>query len=156
RFPNEKEMGEILRHFHGAMTAGAVGWSTQRLISRGALQRDYDGTPMISDILPDEFYLTMAQALGESGDGGFIQITQSTVETNQTSFSTRRDIDFGAQLAQESGCPVLFNAIAVNDRFPEVHREQLRQITELNAKGIRVFGQGITTRLPARFTLEDW
>src|SRR5437879_4627831 len=48
RFPNEKEMGEILQHFHGAMAAGTVGWSTQRLISRGALQRDYDGTPMIS------------------------------------------------------------------------------------------------------------
>ena len=120
RFPNEKEMGEILQHFHGAMAAGTVGWSTQRLISRGALQRDYDGTPMISDILPDEFYLTMARALGESG------------------------------------CSVLFNAIVANDRFPEVHRAQLQQIAELNAKGIRVFGQGLTTRMPARMTLEDW
>ena len=156
RFPNEQEMGEILQHFRGAMAAGAVGWSTQRLISRGALQRDYDGTPMISDLLPDEFYLTMACALGETGGGGFIQITQSTVEGNQTAFGTQRDIDFSAQLAQESGCPVLFNAIAVNDRFPEVHRAQLRQLAELNAKGIRVFGQGLTTRLPARLTLEDW
>lgn len=155
RFPNEKEMGEILQHFRGAMAAGAVGWSTQRLISRGALQRDYDGTPMISDILPDEFYLTMARALGESG-GGFIQITQSTVEANQTAFGTQRDIDFSAQMAEESGCPVLFNAIVVNDRFPEVHRAQLQQIAELNAKGIRVFGQGLTTRMPARLTLEDW
>src|SRR5206468_3321112 len=155
RFPNEKEMGEILQHFHGAMAAGTVGWSTQRLISRGALQRDYDGTPMISDILPDEFYLTMARALGESG-GGFIQITQSTVEADQNAFGTQRDINFSAQMAEESGCSVLFNAIVANDRFPEVHRAQLQQIAELNAKGIRVFGQGLTTRMPARMTLEDW
>jgi len=155
RFPNDKEMGEILHHFHGGMAAGAVGWSTQRLVSRGALQRDYDGTPMISDLLPDEFYLTMARALGEHG-GGFIQITQSTVEGNQTAFGTKSDIDFSAKLSEESGCPVLFNAIAVNDRFPEVHRAQLQQIAELNAKGIQVLGQGLTTRLPARFTLEDW
>jgi N-acyl-D-amino-acid deacylase len=155
RFPNDKEMGEILQHFHGGMAAGAVGWSTQRLISRGALQRDYDGTPMISDILPDEFYLTMARALGEH-DGGFIQITQSTVEGNQTAFGVPRDIDFSARLSEESGCSVLFNAIAVNDRFPEVHQAQLRQIADINAKGIRLFGQGLTTRLPARLTLEDW
>ena len=155
RFPNDKEMGQILQHFHGGMVAGAVGWSTQRLISRGALQRDYDGTPMISDILPDEFYLTMARALSEHG-GGFIQIMQSTVEGNQTAFGTKNDIDFSAKLSEESGCPVLFNAIAVNDRFPEVHRAQLQQIAELNAKGIQVLGQGLTTRLPARFTLEDW
>jgi N-acyl-D-aspartate/D-glutamate deacylase len=63
RFPNDKEMEEILQHFRGGMAAGAVGWSTQRLISRGALQRDYDGTPMISDILPDEFYLIMARGV---------------------------------------------------------------------------------------------
>ena len=135
RFPNEKEMGEILQHFHGAMAAGTVGWSTQRLISRGALQRDYDGTPMISDILPDEFYLTMARALGESG-GGFIQITQSTVEADQTAFGTQRDINFSAQMAEESGCPVLFNAIVANDRFPEVHRAQLQQIAELHQRGV--------------------
>lgn len=29
-------------------------------------------------------------------------------------------------------------------------------IAELNARGIRVFGQGLTTRMPARLTLEDW
>jgi len=44
-----------------------TGWATRGLISRGALQRDYDGTPMISDILPEDFYLTMARELGKSG-----------------------------------------------------------------------------------------
>ena len=78
RFPNEKEMGEIVRLLHEAMEAGAVGWSAQRLFpeSSSSVQRDYDGSPMISDVLPDEFYLTLAQALGERGEG-CIQFTQS-------------------------------------------------------------------------------
>ncbi len=157
RFPQEKEVKEILRLFHEAMDAGATGWSTQRLVpeGRGSLQRDYDGSPMISDILPDEFYLTLARALGERGEGS-IQITQSTARPDEKAFGTVRDIDFCAKLAEESGCPVLFNAITVNDRFPEVHRSQVQRIAEHNAKGIRIFGQALTARVPARMTFEDW
>ncbi len=78
RLPTEKEMGEILRMFHEAMDAGAVGWGAQRLFPEGmaSVQRDYDGTPMISDVLSDEFYLTLAGALKERGEG-FIQFTQA-------------------------------------------------------------------------------
>ena len=36
-------------------------------------------------------------------------------------------------MAAESGCSVLFNAIVVNDRFPEVHQAQLKRIVEHNA-----------------------
>ena len=55
RLPNEKEMGEIVRLFQEAMDAGANGFSFQRLFPEGrvSVQRDYDGTPMITDILPD-------------------------------------------------------------------------------------------------------
>ena len=58
RFPNEKEMNTIIGHFKEAMEVGAAGWSAQRLVPEGrvSVQRDYDGTPMITDILPDEFY----------------------------------------------------------------------------------------------------
>jgi len=54
RFPNEKEMDTIIRHYHEAVDAGAAGWSAQRLVPEGrvSVQRDYDGTPMITDILP--------------------------------------------------------------------------------------------------------
>jgi hypothetical protein len=34
-----------------------------------AVQCDYDGSPMISDMLPDSFYVRMARALGEKGMG---------------------------------------------------------------------------------------
>ena len=163
RFPNEQEMGEILQHFHGAMDAGAVGWSTQRLIpespeGRGSFQRDYDGTPMITDLLPDEFYLTMARALGERTEGGFIELMHATAaaEEGGGKFGTSRDLDFCAQLAELSGRPVVFASVVVNDRLLEVQQAQLQQITEFNARGIQVLGHGLTARMPARMTLEDW
>ena len=158
RFPNEKETAEIVRLFHEAMDAGANGWSFQRLFPEGRLsvQRDYDGTPMISDILPDEFYLTMARALGEKGEG-CIQYTQagaSVDENREERF--KRDVEFGARMAEASGRGALFNAIAVNERHPFAFRSQLKALQEANAKGLRVFGQAVTVRLPFRLTLEDW
>ena len=61
------------------MNAGAVGWGAQRLFpdSFASVQRDYDGSPMISDILPDDFYLKLARALGEY-NAGCIQLTQAS------------------------------------------------------------------------------
>ena len=69
RFPNKEEMDTIVGHYKEAVKAGAAGWSAQRLVPEGrvSVQRDYDGTPMITDILPDEFYYDMAQAMNEVG-----------------------------------------------------------------------------------------
>jgi N-acyl-D-aspartate/D-glutamate deacylase len=157
RFPNEKEMGEIVRLFHEAMDAGAIGWSAQnvRPESKASVQRDYDGTPMITDVLPDDFYLTMARALGEKGEG-CIQFARASASIHDPKRGPRLDFDFHVQLAEESGRPVLFNAILVNDRFPEMHRSFLRWLEEANAKGSRVFGQTLTARIPIRMTFEDW
>ncbi len=157
RLPTEKEMGEILRMFHEAMDAGAVGWGAQRLFPEGmaSVQRDYDGTPMISDVLSDEFYLTLAGALKERGEG-FIQFTQAGGGTIDLMGTLKSDFAFNTQLAEESGRPVLYNAVVANDRFPQFYRTQLKLLEEANAKGIRVFGQAATVRVPFTFTLEDW
>jgi N-acyl-D-aspartate/D-glutamate deacylase len=155
RFPNDKEMQAIVRGFHEAMQAGAVGWSAQRLVpeSRASVQRDYDGTPMITDILPDEFYLTMAKALGEEGRG-CIQFTQSGA--SQSQFGIEEDFRFLEKLATESGRPLLYNAVVISDKHPESHRAQLEWLKAANSRGTRVFGQAVTARSPVRMTLEDW
>src|SRR6266516_6672492 len=100
RFPNEKEMATIIGHFKEAMDAGAAGWSAQRLVpeSRVSVQRDYDGTPMITDILPDDFYIEMAKYLGERNDG-VIQFTQSGA--SKSTFGIDDDFRFLEQLASE-------------------------------------------------------
>lgn len=155
RFPNEKEMATIVRLYKEAVDSGAAGWSAQRLVpeSRVSVQRDYDGTPMITDILPDEFYLAMAKAMAEKGDG-CIQFTQSGA--SEAKFGVDDDFRFLEKMADTSGRPLLYNALVISDRHPESHRAQLDWVTAANARGVRVFGQAVTARAPVRMTLEDW
>jgi N-acyl-D-amino-acid deacylase len=155
RFPNEKEMNTIIRHYHEAVDAGAAGWSAQRLVPEGrvSVQRDYDGTPMITDILPDEFYMTMAKAMAEKGDG-VIQFTQSGA--SESSFGIEDDFRFLEKMCETAGRPLLYNAILISDRHPESHKAQLNWVEAANARGVRVFGQAVTARAPVRMTLEDW
>jgi N-acyl-D-amino-acid deacylase len=155
RFPNEKEMATIIRLYHEAVGAGAAGWSAQRLVPEGrvSVQRDYDGTPMITDILPDSFYNAMAQAMADEGDG-CIQFTQSGA--TDAKFSVEDDFRFLEKMADISGRPLLYNAIIISDRHPESHKAQLNWVEAANSRGVRVFGQAVTARAPVRMTLEDW
>jgi N-acyl-D-aspartate/D-glutamate deacylase len=158
RLPNEQEVTKVVQLFHEAMNAGAVGWGAQRLFpdSFASVQRDYDGSPMISDVLPDDFYLKLAQALGEH-NAGCIQLTQASAAIHDPSRGPKYDFDFNARLSEESGRPVLYNAIAINDKYPEMFRSQLKWVEEANAKGLQVFAQ-TASRLATylSFTFEDW
>ena len=155
RFPNEQETQTIIRQLHSALDAGAVGWSAQRFVpeSRLSVQRDYDGTPMITDMLPDEFYLALGRALAERGEG-CIQFTQSGA--NESQFGVEEDYIFLEKLAAASGQPLLYNSVEIFDAHPESHQSQLKWIAEANARGHRVFGQAVTARAPVRMTLEHW
>jgi N-acyl-D-aspartate/D-glutamate deacylase len=157
RLPNEKETEKIIQLFHEAMQAGAVGWGAQRLFpeSSASVQRDYDGSPMISDVLPDEFYLRMATAL-RNHDSGFIQITQASSTPNDSGFGLQRDFNFSVQLAAESKHPVVYNALVANDRVPEPLRMQLQLLSDAVAKGIPVYALGATVRAPFTINFKDW
>lgn len=157
RQPNESETAEIVRLLDEALDAGAVGWSSQRLPpdTVAAFQRDHDGSPMVSDVLGDAFYLALAGALGER-DRGIIQYTQVTADHRDPAQGARDDMAFQARLAEVSGRPLLFNAVVVNDAFPEVFRSQLQWLEATNARGIRVFGQASSVRIALNFTFEDW
>ena len=155
RFPNKSEMDTIIGHYKEAVKAGAAGWSAQRLVPEGraSVQRDYDGTPMITDILPDEFYMDMAQAMNEVGEG-CIQFTQSGAAGS--SFGVDDDFKFLEKMTKTSGQPLLYNAILISDKHPESHKAQLDWVNAANERGARVFGQAVTARAPVRMTLEDW
>jgi N-acyl-D-aspartate/D-glutamate deacylase len=108
---------------------------------------------MITDILPDEFYLTMAKAMADKGEG-VIQFTQSGA--SEAKFGIEDDFRFLEKMAETSGRPLLYNAIILSDRHPESHKAQLHWVEAANARGVRVFGQALTARAPVRMTLEDW
>ena len=63
RRPNEAELKEMCRLLHDAMDAGACGWSAQ-VLGEGSDQRDFDGAPMITDLMTHEEILAFARVLG--------------------------------------------------------------------------------------------
>lgn len=150
RKPTEAEHAEICRLFEEALDAGGCGWSAQRLMPSGpaAVQLDYDGTPMVTDVMHDETCERLAAVLGRRNEG-FMQMTIS-------SGSIGRDRAHMERLSELSGRPLLWNVIQVYDHKPDIHREGLKWLNSCHARGVRVYGQGLTTDAGYGFTFEDW
>jgi N-acyl-D-amino-acid deacylase len=150
RKPTEAEHAEICRLFEESLNAGGCGWSAQRLMPTGpaAVQLDYDGTPMVTDVMHDETCERLAAVLGRRNEG-FMQMTIS-------SGSFDRDRAHMEKLSEISGRPLLWNVIQVYDHKPEIHRDGLKWLNRCHERGIRVYGQGLTTDAGYGFTFEDW
>ncbi|HXG20791.1 MAG TPA: amidohydrolase family protein [Methylomirabilota bacterium] len=145
----EKERQEMQRILNESMDAGGCGFSCQRL-GNGfvSVQRDYDGTPMVTDTMAEEDLLAFAEVLGKRKEG-FIQLTQASEDF-------KADMRLYEKLAEISGRPVLFNATAVRDDRPALHRRTLRYIDDANRRGHRIYNQTATMRQGFYFTFEDW
>ena len=150
RMPTDEEHAVMRRLLNEAMDAGACGWSAQRLVPEGpsSVQRDFDGSPMNTDIMHDETCIEMAKVLGERGEG-FQELTLS-------SWDPKKDAQHFELLAQISGRPIMFEAVATQDRFPHRHRNTLKWLERCRQRGLRVYGQGVTTDAGLSFTFEDW
>jgi len=150
RMPTDQEHATMRRLLNEAMDAGACGWSAQRLVPDGpsAVQRDFDGSPMNTDIMHDETCIEMAKVLGERGDG-FQELTLS-------SWDPKKDAKHFELLAEISGRPIMFEAVIAQDRFPHRHRNTMKWLERCRERGLPVYGQGITTDAGLSFTFEDW
>ncbi len=148
RGATEKEMQEMCRIIEEALDAGGCGLSAQRL-GNGfvSVQRDYDGTPMVTDTMSDDDMLSFAKVLAKRNEG-FIQLTQSSPEF-------QNDMDFYDKLADASGRPILFNATAVRDDRPALHRRTLRWIEKTNKAGRKIYNQTAVMRQGLYFTFND-
>jgi N-acyl-D-aspartate/D-glutamate deacylase len=148
RGATEKEMQEMCRIVEEALNAGGCGISAQRL-GNGfvSVQRDYDGTPMVTDTMSDDDMLSFAKVLAKRNEG-FIQLTQSSPEF-------QNDMDFYDKLADVSGRPILFNATAVRDDRPSIHRRILRWIEKTNKAGRKIYNQTAVMRQGLYFTFGD-
>ena len=155
RLPSADEMGEIKRLVHEAMDAGMMGWSCQRM-GKHSMQADFDGTPMPTDVMPDETLLALADVLGERGEG-FIEILNATTGEPLKS-KDPKDSLFVEEIARRSGRPVLFNAIIAMDDpgYENLHQQALKWLDACAAKGLRIYGQAVTVRMAYQFTLEHW
>lgn len=150
RPPTEREEREICRLLDEAMDAGACGWSAQRLDPNGpaCVQRDYDGTPMVSDLMADETCLALARVLGRRNEG-FIQMTLVTADP-------KHDVEHFEKLAELSGRPILYNVVQPRDSRPFIHRGQIAWLEQCRNRGLRVYGQAVTADTGMAFTFIDW
>ncbi len=150
KLPTAEQHAELRRLLHEAMDAGACGWSAQRMLPTGpaAVQRDYDGSAMPTDVMHDETCRELARVLAERNDG-FVQMLL-------VSGDNARDRAFYEEVATISGRPVIMNVIQAFDHRPEIHRRVLAWLKSCRERGIRVVGQGLTTDAGFTFTFEDW
>lgn len=150
--PTAEEHAEMARLLHEAMDAGAGGWSAQRLKpgSGANVQRDFDGTPMVTDVMHDETCFVLAEVLRQRNDG-FMQMTMAG-DAGQP-MQAKHCFE---KLAEISGRPILYNVVTIFDRVPELHRGTLAWLQSCRERGLQVYGQAVTTDAGFTFTFEDW
>jgi N-acyl-D-amino-acid deacylase len=154
RKPTTAETSTMQRLLHDAMDHGACGWSAQRL-GRNSVQADFDGTPMVTDLMADETALALASVLGERNQG-FIQMTYVPDTSGDYVAAMNHSEKHFEDLATAAGRPVLYNVVLINDTYPERFREQLRWLESCVKRGIRVLGQGLMLEQSFTFTFKDW
>ena len=152
RSATDEERAAMCELLDEAMTAGACGFSAQ-WTGPNSGQRDYDGTPMISDTMSQRELFAFAEVLAKRREG-FIQVTGGGGEGPTETHALHE------KLAEVSGRPVLHNVISF---FTDQHgvpmgnyQEALAWLEEANARGNRVYGQAVTVTLGYDFTFEDW
>jgi len=151
----EKEEQTVRRIVNEAMDAGGCGWSVQHL-GRMSIQPDWDGSPMPTDIMDEENILTFGRILAERNEG-FIQMTYAPDNPADIEGDQMTQIwKFYETLAEVSNRPVLFNAVAVNDKFPGRHQRTLKWLERCRDRGLKIHGQSATVEGGFTFTFADW
>lgn len=140
----DAEREEAERLLAEAMDAGACGWSAQ-LLRHAGVQRDHDGTPMVTDLMSEDDIRFFSEALSRVGRGVVQMIGEPRL---------------AGKIAGYSGRPVIFNVLAPRtDQHgapAEDHGMLIEWLARANADGRRVIAQALTCTQHFQFTLEDW
>ena len=153
RRPTEAELREMCRLLDEGMDVGACGWSAQ-VDGPYSPQRDYDGTPMITDLMPKEELITFAKVLAER-DEGFIELAyhETDPEGRYLDESSKKSYE---EIAAAAKRPVIWQLVQAFPSTPEHHRSLIKWMDRCHSKGLRIYGQGETHQGGFEFTLADW
>lgn len=119
----EQEMARMCQLLVEGMVIGGCGFSAQISGDVGNVQLDYDGTPMVTDMMSERDLRAFCRAMGSLGRG----VAQMTGPLETAAF-----------MARESGRPIIWNALladgALNQHGAQImsHREPLKRLAELN------------------------
>ncbi len=149
REPTPQELTDMCRLIELGMDAGACGWSVQRLGDGfTSVQRDYDGTPMVTDMISNATCLAFAEVLRKRGEG-HIQITQAKEDI-------REDLAFVEQMAEVADVPVLFNVVSANNYHPRQSKRLLEWAEKAQKKGLKIYLQAVSVGNDLTYTFEDF
>jgi N-acyl-D-aspartate/D-glutamate deacylase len=144
RKATDAELAEMSQVLSEAMDAGCCGFSAQ-ILGPDSVQRDFDGTPMITDTMDPEDLLALSRVLRQKGRG-FIQLAAPP--------------RLAERVAEASGRPVVWNALVL---MPDHHgithglyKKLLGWVEKSNARGLRIFAQALTAQNNYEFTLDEW
>lgn len=130
------------------MRVGGCGISAQINGAEKNVQLDFDGTPMVTDLMSQRDLTAFCKAMGNLGRG-VAQVTG--------------DLATAEVMARESGRPVIWNALlaegALNQHggpriTPQAAIDRLAYLNE--EEGLRVYAQALTTNFASQFTFEDY
>tara|TARA_R110001599_G_scaffold353512_1_gene593415 strand:- start:2103 stop:3866 length:1764 start_codon:yes stop_codon:yes gene_type:complete len=146
RRPSANEMAEIKQLITEAMDAGACGISSQYL-GETSVQRDYDGTPNVTDVMHFDDFLDMVSVLKDMGRGA-IQVLGLTQDQTE-------------RVCEASGAMVIYNVLALECDQHGLKTEGSWEdftdwMVDANKRGLKVSAQAVTTGIDFVFTFEDW
>lgn len=148
RQATDDELAQMCDLVLEGMDAGGCGISIQIFGVEGNVQLDYDGTPMVTDLISRRDLAAFSRAMGSTGRG----IAQMSGKLEDAEF-----------MARESGRPTIWNALMADGALNQHGGSQLKardaitQLTRLNEEeGVRVYAQAQTVNFASQFTFEDY
>ncbi len=133
--PTDDELAEMRRLLDEAIAAGGAGWSALRGLAN---HRDYDGTPLVTDIMPERILMELAGVLANRNEG---MIHMTFVDDEDPG----RPLPVWEALAEVSGRPMIYDAIGSAGDDPRRHRIMLEWLEKCRHRGLPIYGQGFTT-----------
>ena len=136
----EGDLAEMGRIVEEALRAGAVGFSTSRILGHRSIQ----GEPVPGTFANDTEVMVVAQALKRAGKGLFQIIPASTLGPGREGFeehtSLEQEIDLICSVSRESGRPATFTLFQIDD-WVDKWREAIAQVKVANSNGASVYPQ---------------
>lgn len=148
RQATEEELQQMCDLLIEGMEAGGCGMSAQILGVEGNVQLDFDGTPMVTDLMSERDLKAFSRAMGSTGRG----VSQVT-----------GNMEFAETMARESGRPVIWNALMADGALNQhgvakiTAQTAIDRLNVLNQEeGLRVYAQAQTVNFGSQFTFEDY
>lgn len=136
----EGDLAEMGRIVEEALLAGAVGFSTSRILGHRSIQ----GEPVPGTFANDTEVMVVAQALKRAGRGLFQIIPSSTLGPGRPEFaehaSLEQEIDLIASVSKQSGRPSTFTLFQIDD-WADKWREAIAQVKQANLEGAQIYPQ---------------